>query len=388
VLLTPYERLLLAYVGKQPDRVPFVMGMPRDVPALRRPRESHASVWDRARVKASVEAGAGRARYFYGRWPEAAGTRSVGTGGHGDRSVQYAQLVGPQLGIEVAYTESTRGGYAYTRPLITDLASFDVERLYVPDLTAEPAMARVLDMLAYRLECMDAAYAGLEDHVGRGGWVSTRCVEDVVDQGLLDYNAFLMGLRFYPAKIHALCRLMADYVVATLRAVEDVTGTITKLSIADHVTTFMSRAQAEAFWVPYVRRVTGAFDGAVKVYHNEGRIGHLCGLLGAAGFDAWQVGPEDDLAAVRKVVGRRFGLYGNVDGVVTVGVAGGGGAGVSGGDGGGGAGRGVHPVERWGGAAYRDSGGELPGGVRRLPDLRPLPVRRLVTSPLLLSLDA
>jgi uroporphyrinogen decarboxylase len=79
------------------------------------------------------------------------------------------------------------------------------------------------------------------------------------------------------------------------------------------VTTFLSRAQAEAFWVPYVRRVTGAFDGAVKVYHNEGRIGHLCGLLPAAGFDAWQVGPEDDLAAVRRVVGPRFALHGNVD---------------------------------------------------------------------------
>jgi uroporphyrinogen-III decarboxylase len=89
-------------------------------------------------------------------------------------------------------------------------------------------------------------------------------------------------------------------------------GKITKLSIADHVTTFLSRAQAEAFWVPYVRRVTGAFDGAVKVYHNEGRIGHLCGLLPAAGFDAWQVGP-DALAAVRNVVGPRFALYGNVD---------------------------------------------------------------------------
>jgi hypothetical protein len=312
-MLTPYERLLLAYVGKQPDRVPFVMGMPRDVPELHRPRESHASVWDRDRIQASVAAAARRARYFFGRWPEAAGTRTVGTGGHGDRSVQYAQIMGPKLGIPVAYTESARGGYAYTRPLIADLATFDVESLYVPDLLAEPAMARVLDLLAYRLACVDAAYAGLENHVGRGGWVSTRCVEDVVDQGLLDYNAFLMGLRFYPAKIHALCRLMADYVVETLRTVETVTGKITKLSIADHVTTFLSRAQAEAFWVPYVRRVTGAFDGAVKVYHNEGRIGHLCGLLPAAGFDAWQVGPEDALAAVRNVVGPRFALYGNVD---------------------------------------------------------------------------
>ena len=158
-MLTPYERLLLAYLGKQPDRVPFVMGMPRDVPALQRPRESHASVWDRAQIKRSVEAAARRARYFYGRWPEAAGTRGVGTGGHGDRSVQYAQLMGPRLGIAVAYTESARGGYAYTRPLIQDLATFDVEQLYVPDLSAEPAMARVLELLAYRLACMDAAYA-------------------------------------------------------------------------------------------------------------------------------------------------------------------------------------------------------------------------------------
>jgi uroporphyrinogen decarboxylase len=41
-------------------------------------------------------------------------------------------------------------------------------------------------------------------------------------------------------------------------------------------------------------------------------------LIPEAGFDAYQVGPETDLAAVRAAVGDRLALFGNLDPVYTL----------------------------------------------------------------------
>jgi uroporphyrinogen decarboxylase len=125
-------------------------------------------------------------------------------------------------------------------------------------------------------------------------------------------------MKLWPDKVHKLCDVTTDYVIEQLKQLEEVMGKITKLSIADHCTTFMSWEKAQEFWVPYVRRVNEAFSGAIHIYHNEGQIIHLVDLITEAGFDAYQVGPETDLMKVREVVGDRLALFGNIDPVYTL----------------------------------------------------------------------
>ncbi len=321
-MLSPYERLLLAYLGKQPDQVPVaippfpIFGVPELEESAGR-ANPHYPQWDReTRMRKAIAFGVAFATHF----PDLCVVGGVGSGGHGDKALHLAQVLAPKLGRMVAFKESIRGGYAYAPPLIEDLSTFDTDDLYVPDLRREPALEQVFQDLRLRLALEAEAYAGLEGHVTMGatGWASTRCVEDVVDQGLVSYKQFLVGMKLWPAKVHTLCRVTTDYVIEQLRLLEGVMGKITKLTIADHCTTFMSWKQAAEFWVPYVKRVNDAFTGVLHIYHNEGEILHLVDLIPEAGFDAYQVGPETDLAAVRAAVGDRLALFGNIDPVYTL----------------------------------------------------------------------
>jgi len=321
-MLTPYERLLLAYLGKQPDQVPValapvpVLGVPELEVSASRANPNYPQWDEETRIRKAIEFNATFAKQF----PALCVMEGVGSGGHGDKALHLAQILAPKLGQQVVLKESSRGGYAYARPLIEDLAAFNTDDLYAPDLRNEPTATRALEAVERRLRWEEAAYTGLEDHMATGvtGWASTRCVEDVVDQGLVSYRQFLIGMKLWAAKIHRLCEVTTDYVIDQLKHVEAAMGTITKLTIADHCTTFMSRRQAEEFWVPYVTRVNAAFRGAIHIYHNEGQIIHLADLIPQAGFDAYQVGPETDLMEFRAIVGNRLALVGNIDPVYTL----------------------------------------------------------------------
>jgi hypothetical protein len=272
--------------------------------------------WDRrTRIRKAIEFNVNFAKRF----PEICVCTSIGSGGHGDKSVHLAPILGQHLDIPVELKESSKGGYAYSKPLIQNLAEFDVRDLFVPNLQDEPAMQQALKNVELQLQIESETYTGLEDHVAAGmkGWASTRCVEDVVDQGLVSYQQFLIGMRLWPDKIHTICEVTTEYVIKALQLIETVMGKITKLTIADHCTTFMSVNQAQEFWVPFVQRVNEVFNGALRIYHNEGHILHLAHLISCAGFDAFQVGPETNLAELRQRVNNDLALIGNIDPVYT-----------------------------------------------------------------------
>jgi hypothetical protein len=320
-MLSPYERMLLAYFCKQPDQVPIaippfpVQGVSELMESAGRANPNYPK-WDRStRIRKAIEFNVNFAKRF----PEICVCTSTGSGGHGDKSVHLAPILGQHLGIPVVLKESSKGGYAYSQPLIQNLAEFDVRDLFVPKLQDEPAMHQALENVRLQLQIEAETYAGLEDHVAAGmkGWASTRCVEDLVDQGLLSYQQFLIGMRLWPDKVHAICEITTEYVINALKLIETVMGKITKLTIADHCTTFMSVTQAQEFWVPFVQRVNKAFNGALRIYHNEGHILHLVHLIPAAGFDAFQVGPETNLSEIRTIVGNNLALFGNIDPVYT-----------------------------------------------------------------------
>jgi hypothetical protein len=269
----------------------------------------------RTRIRKAIEFNVSFAKRF----PEICVCTSIVSGGHGDKAVHLAPILGQHLGIPVELKESSKGGYAYSKPLIQNLAEFDVRDLFVPDLQDEPAMQQALKNVDLQLQIETETYAGLEDHVATGmkGWASTRCIEDIVDQGFVSYQQFLIGMRLWPDKIHTICEITTEYVIQALKLIETVMGKITKLTIADHCTTFMSVSQAQEFWIPFVQRVNKAFNGALRIYHNEGHILHLVHLITSAGFDAFQVGPETDLSAIREIVGDNLALFGNIDPVYT-----------------------------------------------------------------------
>jgi len=309
-MLSPYERVLLALLGKEPDRVPLFIGAfaVKGIPQLEKSPNRGYSGYDpkmdpRKRMELSLKFTVDFAREF----PE------VCTSGGASTSLPLGPLLAKKWGREVVYVESDRGGFSYTKPLLRDLREAD--KLEVPDLEKEPEMEERLHSLEHTLEREKEAFSGLEGHLASGlqGWSGSRVVEACIDQGLVEYNTFLMGMRLFPEKVHHMVEVMTEYVIQTLRLNQRVLGKISKLTLNDHSPTFMSRSQFEEFWLPYVTRVNRAFSGAIRIYHNEGEILRIVDLLPKVEFDAYEVGPETDIGKVKEAIGDRLCLIGNLD---------------------------------------------------------------------------
>ena len=309
-MLSPYERVLLALLGKEPDEVPLFIGAfaINGIPQLEKSPNRGYSGYDpkmdpKKRMELSVEFTVNFAKSF----PQ------VCTSGSASTSLPLGSLLARKWGREVVYVESDRGGFSFTKPLLRDLREAD--RLEVPDLEKEPEMEERLHTLEHTLERDREAFSGLEGHLTSGlqGWSGSRVVEACIDQGLVEYNTFLMGMRLFPEKVHHMVEVMTEYVIQTLRLNQSVLGKISKLTLNDHSPTFMSRSQFEEFWLPYVTRVNRAFSGAIHIYHNEGEILRLVDLLPKAAFDAYEVGPETDIGKVKEIVGSQLCLIGNLD---------------------------------------------------------------------------
>jgi hypothetical protein len=300
-MLTPYERVLLAYLGKTPDQVPILSGsFPiKGVPELEQYSEGGHHVDTKLDWREVAQNDIDFNVKFMRRFPEVCKPASCST------KYPLARYFGPKWGKEITFKESDKGGFIYTKVLLEDGLK-RAEELYVPELA--------------KIEGMQQAegYAELKAQTGTGGWSNTRVVENLVDEGIITYKQFFLAMRLWPEKLHKLLEVMTEYVIETVKLNEDVMGKITKLMINDHSPTFMSREQFEEFWIPYVKQVTKAFSGALLIYHNEadhspeGLI-RLVDLIPNAGFDAFQLGSFTDIGKTKNLVGNRLALVGNID---------------------------------------------------------------------------
>ena len=63
---------------------------------------------------------------------------------------------------------------------------------------------------------------------------------------------------------------------------------------------------------PHLLRIFDAFEGLIRVYHNDTPCEHLLPALSEAHFDVFNFSHETDIATAKEVMGRRVALMGNV----------------------------------------------------------------------------
>jgi len=125
---------------------------------------------------------------------------------------------------------------------------------------------------------------------------------------------FLMDLVEDPEGAHRLIDLSTRVVTDWLRAQHRALGgTVEGILILDDIVGLVGEEHYLEFAHPYLQRICGAFpENWVKIYHNDARVDACLDHLPDAGFHVLNWGVRPHIREVRRRVGGRMCLMGNV----------------------------------------------------------------------------
>jgi len=128
---------------------------------------------------------------------------------------------------------------------------------------------------------------------------------------LLGLSGILVALLREPEASRRLLEMLTDTVIAWLRAQLGVLHAPEGILVLDDMVGMLSPQLFEQFARPCHSRIFGAFDGLIKVYHNDTPCLHLLEPMSTLGFDVFNFSHEMDIATVQTKM-PRIALMGNV----------------------------------------------------------------------------
>ncbi len=126
---------------------------------------------------------------------------------------------------------------------------------------------------------------------------------------------FMMDILEKPEWAHKLIDLCTRMIIDWLKAQAQVMGdTVEGIFILDDIVGFLSPEHYREFAHPYLKRICEAFPAHwVKVYHNDANVNACLEHLPDCGFHVLNWGKQTDIADVKRRVGNRLCLMGNVN---------------------------------------------------------------------------
>jgi uroporphyrinogen-III decarboxylase len=129
---------------------------------------------------------------------------------------------------------------------------------------------------------------------------------------VLGVTEFLEATAAEPEVAHAALEAFTETVTAFLRAQLERLREPLGILLLDDIPGLLSPRSFDAIAAPHLRRILEAFDGLIRIYHNDTPCPHLLSRIGRLPFEVWNFSHEMDIAAVREAVGPRLALLGNV----------------------------------------------------------------------------
>lgn len=179
----------------------------------------------------------------------------------------------------------------------------------VPDPRADGLLPRVLEQYGHFWRELDRSYLErygyLDGFAFAMGPVETAAL-------VIGYENFLVGLLDFPREIHELLKRVTDFSIRWLKVQQSVNGTLKRIYLFDHTPARVGAEHFEEFIFPYLSRVLGEFPSAVRMYHIcDRRILHVVPRFPDMGVDVLYF--SADIAEVKRAIGRRLCLMGNLD---------------------------------------------------------------------------
>jgi uroporphyrinogen decarboxylase len=132
---------------------------------------------------------------------------------------------------------------------------------------------------------------------------------------LIGYDNFMRHMYRKPELAHHLMDVATETIIRYLRAYERACGKIHQFMIADDSLAFMSSRHFVQFSLPYLQRIFAEFktNENIGILHCDTNSTHLLDVITDVGMDVFNFGPEMDVVQVKKAIGDRVCLLGNID---------------------------------------------------------------------------
>jgi uroporphyrinogen-III decarboxylase len=128
---------------------------------------------------------------------------------------------------------------------------------------------------------------------------------------LLGITEFMIALKRQPERAAQVLDVLTGTIIAWLRAQSEAVGGVEGILLLDDIPGLLSPRLFDSLAAPYVARIFEAFDGLVRVYHNDTPCPHLLTRLAELPFEVFNFSHETDIADVRAAMPAHV-LMGNV----------------------------------------------------------------------------
>lgn len=216
----------------------------------------------------------------------------------------FGQAVEPSsFGCDILWREDTG---PYLKPAFQDIHKV----LYLRGINPEKdgLMPRVLKEYNYFWKKLDSKY--IEDYGYLNGVAFSMGPVETAAL-VIGYEKFLLDIYDHPSLIHKLLNIVTHSIILWLKAQEKINGKLKRLFIADHLSSQVSPAHFEEFYLPYLKAIFKEFSEAIRLYHNEGDVLHVLDKIPELGMNIFQFGV--DIERAKRTIGDNVCLMGNLD---------------------------------------------------------------------------
>lgn len=129
---------------------------------------------------------------------------------------------------------------------------------------------------------------------------------------VLGTTPFLEATAADPESVHAVLDIFTQTVIDFLRAQLDCLREPLGILVLDDIPGMLSPRAFNTLALPYLERIFTAFDGLIRIHHNDTPCAHLLPHLPKLSFEVFNFSHTLDIAEVRAAFGSKVALMGNV----------------------------------------------------------------------------
>lgn len=188
-------------------------------------------------------------------------------------------------------------------PLVDDLAFWE-ERIKPADPHTDGLMPLVLRLYAAAEERLQAEGLGIQMVCARGPLA--------VASWLAGISPLMMDMALNPDRVTKILDVVTETIIRWLQAQLETLHVPEGIMVLDDLVGMVSPKQYKAMVEPHMQRIFDAFDGLIRVYHNDTPCEHLLEHLADAHFDVFNFSHKTDIGAAKTQIGDRVALLGNV----------------------------------------------------------------------------
>lgn len=199
----------------------------------------------------------------------------------------------------------------WARPALESID--EVDDLGVPDTSKDGLFPRVMEYFEAMNEM--AVERGIEIGItnprGPVGFGSLR--GPVVLAALIrGISEFMMDMYDEPEKCHKLLDIATETLLAYLDMQKKTLGNLSVVFLCDDISGLLSPDLFKEFFIPYAARIFEKHSDALPIYHCDSDMRNLIEFVPQTGAKAFHMGFMHDMAKLKRTIGGKMCLLGNV----------------------------------------------------------------------------